>query len=95
MKSYIIYRCYDCNVKRVFDASKDGLAEYVEFDKHHHNHNGYIMIEKFDDKAEMQVIARIVNEWGEYAREFASKSNVVDVNDTTNKKAVTDNEGVA
>ncbi len=58
MKAIIIYRCYDCGVKKIFDENK--LQEYVDFDKKHHEHSGYIMIEKIKDKS---TIDEIIKEW--------------------------------
>ena len=77
-KSYIIYRCYECNVKRIFNNSEqlNELSSYVEFDKIHHNHNGYIMIEKINDGCDVNgVILKIANEWSEYAVEINNKLN--------------------
>ncbi|MEM3265644.1 MAG: hypothetical protein QXH07_06800 [Thermoplasmata archaeon] len=91
--SYIIYKCYDCNVKRVFGSDEGNLAAYIRFDKIHHDHSGYIMIEKISstDKDE-DVILKIANEWKEYADEIISK-NGEDNGGSTEAKGSADNKG--
>ncbi len=48
MKIKIIYECFECKVKQTFDEAH--LQEYIDFDKIHHNHEGYVFIEKLGDK---------------------------------------------
>ncbi len=65
MKTFIIYRCYQCNIKKVFDFNSvdDVSNAYIKFDTIHHFHDGFVMVQKVNN---VETINKILKEWNEY-----------------------------
>ena len=78
MEVVIIYRCYECSIKKVFHENE--LQSYIDFDKRHHEHSGYVMIEKLKDSS---TIDAIVNEL--YTMTSEIMNNKLNNNTNTNE----------
>ena len=76
----LIYRCFQCDLKRVFYPSErpganmendEDVLKYIEFDKAHIGHKGWILIEKLYSKNTEEsalVIDKIITEISEFKK---------------------------
>ncbi len=75
-------------MKKVFRENQ--LQEYVSFDKKHHDHTGYIMIEKIKDKT---TIDAIIHEWYDItSKDMVTDIPVAEVSDDRDDAMVKDEE---
>jgi hypothetical protein len=70
MRQIVVFRCFDCHIKKIFEFDFDTLDDienkiksYQEFQYSHSLHVGFILTQKFNTEADKIKILRDIGSW--------------------------------